>query len=312
MNNRSFTSADVDIPVKLLQTDYVNKFNNNVFEPIHIQIYPTNACNLSCEFCSCANREKADQIDFEKLESFVKHWKPDSATISGGGEPLLYKDFSDMVEMLKLNNVSMGMATNGYMLKNYDWAIFDNFEWVRISLSKISLDNGLIDIVKPYIENASKCDWAFSYVCSPDNNLNEKVIKEYYNVFKDKITHMRVVGDILVADDRVDRLKLKFDDSYDKIIWQGRNSFGRGDKNCLLSKIKPVLSPDNKVYACCGAQYAIKGKEFSLPDELCLGHIDDRKIFKKTLDGSICDKCYYNGYNSFLNLFGELKHKRFV
>jgi organic radical activating enzyme len=312
MNARDFTSAEVDIPVKLLQTKYMEDFNKGIFKPIHIQVYPTNSCNLSCSFCSCADRKRGEQIDFDKLKLFVEYWKPDAVTISGGGEPLLYTKFDKMIDMFKDNNVDIGMATNGYLLENYSASLYDNFKWIRISLSQISVANGLIEKVRPSISEAPKCDWAFSYVCSPDVDRNEKVIKEFYTEFHTKITHMRVVGDILVNDDRVDVLRKRFDETYDKIIWQGRNTFGRGNKSCLLSKIKPVLAADNKIYSCCGAQYAIKGKEYSLPPELCLGDIDDRTIFDKTLNGAICDKCYYNGYNGFLNLFGDIKHKSFI
>jgi hypothetical protein len=78
-----------------------------------------------------------------------------------------------------------------------------------------------------------------------------------------------------------------------------------------------LIGPDSKVYACCGVQYALDPPSYDLPEELCLGSaLDLEAIFNRSdlpLDGSICKKCYYAGYNEMLEgLVSPFNHENFV
>jgi len=57
MNKKdSYTAADA-FPIKVLKNSILQ---NGKIKPFHIQLYPTNVCNLNCSFCSCANRNRND------------------------------------------------------------------------------------------------------------------------------------------------------------------------------------------------------------------------------------------------------------
>jgi len=77
MNKLSYQSANA-YPIKLLRTD--------LDKPLHIQLYPTNACNRNCSFCSCANRDKSLAIsDYKQIIKYFAEHGAESCTISGGG-----------------------------------------------------------------------------------------------------------------------------------------------------------------------------------------------------------------------------------
>lgn len=64
----SYTAASV-FPSKVL---IHKKLNEELREkkkiiPIHIQLNPTNICNLDCHFCSCANRNKGIELPYEDV-----------------------------------------------------------------------------------------------------------------------------------------------------------------------------------------------------------------------------------------------------
>jgi len=124
----------------------------------------------------------------------------------------------------------------------------------------------------------------------------------------DRITHIKLHPNLFtISDVPLDDVKKHFVGQDDKIVYQDRELVGRGHKECNLPFIRPVVSPEG-VFACCGAQFAIKGKERSMPDELKLGEIKDlEKILteQKPIDGRICNPCYYNEYNDFLNKISD-------
>ena len=64
----SFTAAD-SLPIKtLMDAELIHSAkNNNRLIPIHIQLIPTNKCNLNCKFCSCSNRDQSLEMDYITL-----------------------------------------------------------------------------------------------------------------------------------------------------------------------------------------------------------------------------------------------------
>ena len=62
----SYTAAD-SIPLKLLlDKDLIgHAVAHKKLLPIHIQLLPTNRCNLNCKFCSCSARSKTLELDFD-------------------------------------------------------------------------------------------------------------------------------------------------------------------------------------------------------------------------------------------------------
>ena len=92
----SYSSASV-FPIKLLHNEIIK---DGKIIPIHVQLIPTNKCNLNCKFCSCGDRRKDLELTLEeckKVIDIVSKRGTKSITITGGGEPLLHPDINKII-----------------------------------------------------------------------------------------------------------------------------------------------------------------------------------------------------------------------
>jgi len=312
-----YTSAEI-IPHKLISNPRVlSRLVARQLVPTCVHLSPTNKCNLHCTFCSCANVDRQQELPLKDIKTFYNKYRASIlATSLSGGEPLMYPDFDALIEFLVQRRIDIGLTTNGLLLKTKDSNILNALTWTRISLSDTSLPH--LKDFHTTIDNAPKCDWAFSLVCGTDLDTNYDILSAYLHEYGDKITHMRVVNDILNVDDRVYNLieQVKFSElDTSKVIFQPRTHPTRGHKRCRLGALKPVVAATGKIYSCCGAQYAIKGKERQRCDELQIGHIaDNTSLSNISFDGTVCDVCYYNHYNELLDLFflAHTTHDNFI
>lgn len=320
----SFTAAD-SVPLKvLLDSDLLIKVKNaNKLLPLHIQFLPTNRCNLKCEFCSCSERDEKLEIDFslaKKIIEICKNEGTKAVTITGGGEPLMYSRFSDLVDCFHNNSIKVGLVSNGLLLHEVDKKTLGKITWCRISNDdNRTFSNKYREKLKEVVSEASRVDWAFSHVVSSQPNLEEIArIVDFAN--SRNFTHVRLVADLFHPEDinmgtLAEALRsMNVDDS--RVVYQGRKAFERGG-NCYIGYLKPLIGPDAKIYACCGVQYAFEVPSKDLPSELCLGNaVDLHEIMSRSnepLDGTRCVKCYYNNYNNLLRgMLKSVVHKEFV
>ncbi len=309
----SFTSAS-SLPAKL--------FHNKVVEgkriiPLHAQIIPTNKCNLSCGFCSCGDRSKQKEIDvFDLLNvlAVLKNRGTKALTITGGGEPLMYDKLNYVICYSQINDMEVGLVTNGTLLDKLEH--HSGLTWCRISSSDDRVPD--YDGIKEAIKINPETDWAFSHVLTQHPNYG--VIEDIINfVNKYDFTHVRLVSDLLDLDN-VDmeqaKVNIKLSGIGDsKVIYQERKDSTMGTKNCYISLLKPVIAPEG-IYPCCGTQYAKYGQKRDMLRDAKMGEVKDLSNIldkQKHFDGSGCDICYYNMYNESLDKIKQSpEHKRFV
>jgi MoaA/NifB/PqqE/SkfB family radical SAM enzyme len=327
MDNRqaSYTAASV-LPAKLVtNTELISEIQETKkIRPIHIQLNPTNVCNLDCPFCSCANRKKTEQLSYEYIMEIMKKAKDvgcESITITGGGEPTTHPDIEKIIQDTNKLGIEIGLVTNGTLLEKLSSDCLDCITWIRISSGdhreftlkyKNSLENA--------VSKGRNVDWAFSHVITkkPNYETLRKIIKfANDHVF----THVRIVTDLLdlekvpsMEEVRHNLRMLGTDDNL--VIYQGRKKYERGTKRCLISLLKPVITPDGKIVACCGWQYRKypPSKDYDTNDALC-DAIDIDKLYEDQahFDGSSCSRCYYMDYNRALEiLLSDMKHREFV
>jgi radical SAM protein with 4Fe4S-binding SPASM domain len=81
--------------------------------PLHLQVEPTNRCNLQCIFCS---REKylgkLKDLDLEDYKRLLLEVRPKRVTFSGAGEPLLNPHIAEMVAFASKQGCSTVITTN--------------------------------------------------------------------------------------------------------------------------------------------------------------------------------------------------------
>jgi|TARA_B100001964_G_C14259098_1_gene614299 MoaA/NifB/PqqE/SkfB family radical SAM enzyme len=114
--------------------------------PLNVEIDVTNLCNHSCKFCNVADfLEREKQSLSVDLVMRVLGELNELGTISinwtGGGEPLLYKNFEKVVKYSKNLGFVNGLMTNGALMHRYPEDFFiDNFKWVRVSMAGLSAE----------------------------------------------------------------------------------------------------------------------------------------------------------------------------
>ncbi len=321
-DRHSYTAAD-SFPIKTLKNSELHNSirDNGTIPPIHVQFIPTNQCNMNCEFCSCSDENRATEMAFDDASFVISELArlgTQAVTITGGGDPMMHPRIKDIIELFLSHNIDVGLVTNGSMLDELDTN--GSVTWCRIS------NGDHREFTETYRRKLSaavwkneKVDWAFSHVVSDSPNIPEMVrIIDFAN--NHNFTHVRLVSDLLAPEDvnleKVREDLAKSGVNISKVIFQSRILPPRGG-DCYICYLKPLIAADLKVYACCGAQYAINGRDRKMQNELCIGDATDFDAIvdrsDEPLDGSVCDRCYYTGYNDLLGkMLTEVKHERFV
>jgi len=317
----SYTAANA-IPIKIFKNhEIIEHLYNGYIPPVHIQLIPTNKCNLNCSFCSCKKRNKKDELTTTQIAKIcytVSKLGCKSATITGGGEPLMHPKISMILELLRNYKIKVGLVTNGLLLHKLNQEDFNKITWCRISCC----DERVFD--KPaqeILDVATKCgrnvDWAFSYVVG--SKFNPTKLNAHIRFANEhNFTHIRVVSDLcdLEHTDDMDWIKQNVTEDDSRVIYQGRKRYDVGQKDCWISLLKPVIGADGKIYPCCGVQYAHENQDLDLPESMCMGTIDDlAELYKKQIpfNGLQCDRCYYKNYNNILGMMLEpTEHVEFV
>lgn len=321
----SFTAAN-SFPTKILMNPKLSEsiINNHIVLPWHLQLNPTNKCSFNCSFCSCANRDKNAEIDFNDLTRFIEKGCYPAATITGGGEPTFYSKINDLIQLLTDNKVESGLVTNGSNIQALDLRSLSNLTWCRISCSdelpkQTNIEKWFKGITQAVV-SGPKVGWSFSYVLGDQPNfaLLRQIIG-FANLYN--FTHVRVVSNLLnlrkVADmSIVEQMLGHYGVNCSRVIFQGRKKFTKGQKKCYISLLKPVVSAEGQLYPCCGTQYAEETPSKDYGKSMCMGGMFDLpKLIEeqKFFDGSNCQRCYYSEYNQLMDLMiAKLEHVRFV
>jgi len=321
VQNASDYTAAGTLPAKVIRLAG-QIYSGGALRPVHVQISPTNVCQLDCGFCSCANRANDVEMPYKTyygiMQTFAQYGCK-AATITGGGEPTLHPKIDDILHATKTLGIQAGMVTNGLSLDRVRGAALRTLTWCRVSFSDDRpFDQWFAEKMEKAVRTAPSVGWAFSYVVTRDANIdNIAKVVDFANGHG--FTHVRLVTDLLDLDGAGDMAAIKkglakanVDDGL--VIYQGRKEFTKGRKNCWVSLVKPVIAADGAWYPCCGVQYALDnpGKDFE--PSMCMGQ-DHRQIIggQVPFDGSACKRCYYDNYNVILDALARPhEHEVFV
>lgn len=318
----SYTSAN-SLPFKIFKDVELLKsiINYQKILPRHVQLSPTNKCNLNCSFCSCKLRDLNSEWsarDTDEIVELLVKIGTEAVTITGGGEPLMFPLIDRLIDNLKKSSIKIGLVSNGKILPKQ--IVMENIIWHRISFSdERNFDDTFISNVNEW--SKTKTDLAFSYVLTSHLNYQKVCqIVELANLLN--FTHVRLVSDILnpqvakLMNSVKKYLKIsKIDDKL--VIYQSRDNYSNGTKKCFISLLKPFIYSDGNIYPCCGSQYALVDEKRTIPNRMKMGHHTDlAKIVDQQLsfNGEICDVCYYTAYNDVLTqlVSRDLKHEEFI
>ena len=315
VDEESYTAASV-FPYKLLHNEIIK---DSKIKPIHVQLTPTNKCNLNCEFCSCAGVDRTKEIDYETIKNILlicRNKGTEAVTITGGGEPLVYDKFNELIDYCDLLGLKVGFVTNGILLDRL--RPHSNLVWVRVSSSDDR--KPAFEAIKKGISSNPDISWSFSHVVTAQPNYS--TMKEVINFANEhKFTHIRFTTNLVDAKNcpNMDEVKANMKGVDDNlVIYQDRKDKAvRGMKCCNMSLLKPYIAPEG-IFPCCGAQYAISNSNLKrgLFDNMKSCELKDlSSFFDKQIpfDGSKCNTCYYSLYNEMLLKFKRIPtHKEFI
>lgn len=180
----SFTSTGAKL---FHHQELLEALRNGSGMPVSAWIAPTDVCNAKCSFCSVGERA-GDVLPFGVITGFVDQLHKlglKSVTLSGGGNPLLYKckltgkDINDVVDYIHGKGVQVAMITNGMPLVDYSmfpgptrrsWKnmhpdTLDKLTWCRISMAGLDHNHKEQEVFVPDFD-PSLTALGFSWIMS--------------------------------------------------------------------------------------------------------------------------------------------------
>jgi len=182
MNNRELFSGKLtelqaeNSAKNLLESD---RFESNMVSyPRRIVIELTNRCNLNCIMCGRTGRDfkKTDfQMDwFKKIEKVFNY--SEEIVLHGWGEPLMHREFDEILRYLNGFPIRKYFCTNGMLIKKHlDTILYNHMDIIAFSLDgatpeknnkirKGSDFNEIISAIKALVSHKSKNGISYPYI----------------------------------------------------------------------------------------------------------------------------------------------------
>ena len=127
-----------DTTFRRLRSFYTYRFRDGYSAPPEtVSLFLTYKCNLACAMCgqwgeqgafkTLSNETLRQQLSPEELRALIDNladWRPNITLF--GGEPMLYKDWTDIVAHIKRRGMRCNMVTNGTLMPVYAERIVDS------------------------------------------------------------------------------------------------------------------------------------------------------------------------------------------
>lgn len=140
-------------------------------------------CTQNCIFCSKDfNKNKSMEMSIEHAFNCIDSFKDingDTVCLSGG-EPTLYKYFSELLAYIKKNTLKVQLTTNGTLIQNLTDTQLQNIDIIHISLNSIDIDNYKL-IARPENEGSFN-----QILCNLERLLNLNITFTINTVYLDE------------------------------------------------------------------------------------------------------------------------------
>ena len=282
--------------------DQVERLERGEFvPPISCEIDPSNACNLNCGFCMFGDwrsrhHENLGLDMYISLIGELHQMGTKSVTFTGGGEPLMNKDFNLMAKMAKSLGFQIGLVTNGVLLDRVERP--EDFLFIRVSLDAHNAKDykkvkgmDLFDRVLGNITETLKRNKiiGLSYVVGPDNNKDLHKAEELATELG--VSYIQIKPSYMN-----DRKEIFTDFKYP----DGRPVIGtqrylpEDNTPCNIAALVSIVGANGDVYYCC------QGRGI---DRLTLGNLKDKTLKELWTERlalkpnvSLCPMCRYMNY----------------
>ena len=141
----------------------VLKFSNRIYFLPFVFIFPSNKCNYDCLMCSYRKSKDRhiETMDFSLMKKIINEcakfpFKP-LLHFSGQGEPLIYPEILETMQLCKARKMKWSITTNGSLLENYaEDLVSNNCYAINVSLHGSALENDKITGITGSYEKAVK------------------------------------------------------------------------------------------------------------------------------------------------------------
>lgn len=324
-----------------------------VTAPLYIRIKPTNRCNNQCFYCVYesgfskihSSMKRTDEIPIEKIREMLDDFKEmgvKAITFSGGGEPLIHPNISEILEKTLQKKIRLSIITNGLSLEGKPAELLRNADWVRVSLdyhtpelfAKIRQKPAdLFYKVKRNISDFAKnknpdCDLGINCVV---HKLNYRYLKEiarfckrlgvnnlrfaplwknnfeeYHAPFKDEA--IKQINEAKKLQDK----KISIGSTYERYFERNTGRNNRGYSRCFYMEIVPVIAADQCVYTCHNSAYEPYAKIGSIKKQSFKKMWFSKKTLKffRNFNPKVCNhECANDEKNRILNEFASCNDK---
>lgn len=323
--------------------------------PVMVDIHPTLACQNRCYYCISANPhiggiEHANfsrdwTLDWETLRRTVYELAvlgTKSVQLTGGGEPLLYKEISELLRYLRSYDLRTGLITNGILLKKYAEEIVRSCDWVRVSLDAFEsemyrqikgVDNYhmVVDGIKELSKargDAKKPRIGVGYVLTPESipgivNTAYEMAKPEYNIdylqFRDVVERGRTFTEEVREQIRTrvgaarhatrdSDLEILYTSHHDATVPPGMDP--DFIPICDVTDYVAVIGADSRVYGCCHLEYQDHASYGSLKENFIQTIWENRPLVN--ISPSLCWNCRFRKVNNIIRGLKAIEDGDFI
>ncbi|MCV0373523.1 MAG: radical SAM protein [Nitrosarchaeum sp.] len=109
--------------------------------PVTLEVDLTNNCNHRCSFCYYAehigvNKDSLDTATIKNALTDAKILGTKGISLTGGGEPMMHKDYEEILKYAKQIGFDVGTITNGSAINERNVStMLENLQFIRISMA---------------------------------------------------------------------------------------------------------------------------------------------------------------------------------
>jgi radical SAM protein with 4Fe4S-binding SPASM domain len=295
--------------------------------PQIIEIHPSYACNNNCNYCFHKNNKiKSGDItlEFKHYKAIIKDmWLLGifNLSISGGGEPTLYKELPLLIKEANKNLIKVRIVTNGNLVSDEFIESLKLVEEIRLSVDAISAEvyskvrnvprnrfiktiDNIQKIITYKKSNGLSIKVGVTFLINQDNYHETKMFCEkMLNLGVDSIViKTDIYGSYTINKDEASKISAEINKLMDdRIEIREMDVVVPELMSCFIPHFKIAINPFGKVYSCCLAAQPGNDNGFELGDigEKSLGEIwrESRgKRLSAKESGIKCTSCNYTDY----------------
>ena len=172
--------------VKVALSNARNKFAEKLYikwgidmtRPIQIYGIINNTCNARCSMCDSWRKPKFIELPASDWIRALQSLKETSGTFHinfSGGEPLLKRDFFDILEFCAKEKIMTGFTTNGFLQNERKIDRILSLNVANINISVDSMDEKIHDAMRGIPGLLSKVKKNIEYLVSEKNRLKKNI-----------------------------------------------------------------------------------------------------------------------------------------